>query len=342
MKGLVVLDGPDSVGKTTLAKAIEARHPGTKYIHMTYIKDDRSMFLANYRALLSAQSWIERGFLVVMDRGWISENIYAGIYRGGSGLAHDVAGLDRVVMRLAGIYVICCPKVDECVRRHGVCHSMGREMYEPDERIGQVAQRYRDVYEGLHECMQLKADRHVFEDYVQRLIDMGGMRIRPDTVSYEVNLEGDNLPKIIDGIEHLLELRQCFQHPFGLSRQTRNYVGHIAYAKWMFVGDRCNPNKGGHWPFVDYGASSRTMTKILHQLKFDETQAIWTNANDEWLVEELLDAKPSLQVVALGNSASRTLADHGITHECVYHPSFVGRFGRHEEFTSQLQNILND
>ena len=33
---IIVLDGPDAVGKTTLAKKIQERVPNTRYMHLTY------------------------------------------------------------------------------------------------------------------------------------------------------------------------------------------------------------------------------------------------------------------------------------------------------------------
>tara|TARA_R100000084_G_scaffold83769_1_gene39275 strand:+ start:382 stop:570 length:189 start_codon:yes stop_codon:yes gene_type:complete len=38
---IIVLDGPDAVGKTTLAKKIQERVPNTRYMHLTYRWKDK-------------------------------------------------------------------------------------------------------------------------------------------------------------------------------------------------------------------------------------------------------------------------------------------------------------
>ena len=52
MRGLVILEGPDACGKTTLAeKMVELW--GGKYIHLTYVKGRKAMFECQLRAQLS-------------------------------------------------------------------------------------------------------------------------------------------------------------------------------------------------------------------------------------------------------------------------------------------------
>lgn len=336
MKGLVVLDGPDAAGKTTLANALMKVNPLSYYIHMTYIKNDRQMFLANYMALVKAQILMEKGYLVVIDRGWMSENIYADVYRGGSGLAYDVRGLDRVIMRLCGIYVVCAPDPDRAVELHRVQHVAREEMYAPGPEIRKIADRYRRLWFGCApgECL-------VERDYALSLSSKGVMR-RPDCLLYDIDDQGKDIPRMIKRILGQMAMLQEQQHEFGLSRAHVNYLGMWHMADTLFVGDRINPNKRGRWPFVDYGASSRTMSKALHAIGWDETRGVWCNAHDQAdTLPDLLEARSWTHIVALGVNAHYTLESLGETsHKVVYHPSYVGRFNQHAEWHASLQQLL--
>lgn len=343
-----VLDGADAVGKTVLAEHfIKAcgtwTPPGcpeqarTKYIHMTYIKNNREMFLANYMALLRAQKWLSMGYNVILDRGWMSENIYAGVYRGGSGLAYDVRGLDRVIRRLCGIYVVCAPVVLSAVVRHATMSKKRVEMYEPDVRIAAIAQRYRDLWHGAVDVVE----RECYDDYVQHIIDRGGMRMRQDAMLYDLDERGHDLDSVLNEVLDMSKERRESQIDIGLDLNSPNFVGHAADAGFVMVGDKINPNKKGRWPFIDYGASSRTISKALHVLGVDETSLMWTNANDDPdHLKEIFEFSPDIRAVALGGNAVKKCESLGVPHKSVYHPSFVGRFGRMNDFLQQLSHAF--
>ena len=74
MKGIIVIDGCDGTGKTTLAEAICRRYDGV-YIHNTY-RWPTKMPLYHTAALHRALK-LAKTRLVVIDRLWMSEAIYA-------------------------------------------------------------------------------------------------------------------------------------------------------------------------------------------------------------------------------------------------------------------------
>lgn len=334
---LFVLDGPDACGKTTLAKRFIDNFTGT-YIHMSYIKDDKEMFRMNYMSLFKAMVQLQKGENVVIDRGWISENIYSSVYRGGSGLAYDVRGLDRVIMKLCGVYVMCVPNPESATARHKRSFDMRSEMYDPDIRITQVAQDYWGFTHGL----DFSEGKYPATDYVGTYInsDNGGFKHRRDVVSYDIDKDGAYLPRIIDAMLDVSFARQ--RHQVEWARERNNMVGHVADADVLFVGDKINPAKRGVWPFVDYGASSRVISKVLHDLDFYEPRGVWVNGCDaDNTIGEIVAAMPRLKtVIALGNNAAASCGEAGIPHKCVYHPSYVGRFQKHTEFASQLKSLL--
>lgn len=112
---LIIVEGPDGSGKTTLAKRVTAiarckaavsRHgayPGEEIIALRYLKD--VMWAVDHpRELL------------VMDRSWISEPIYGAAARGG---ACRVSDNERYVIEQAALtcgaaVVLCLPPFEAC------------------------------------------------------------------------------------------------------------------------------------------------------------------------------------------------------------------------------------
>ena len=77
---IIVLDGPDAVGKTTLANKIVEMYPNTKYLHLTYRFKDK-IFDYHTAAIRLASKWAKT-HNVIIDRWWPTEAWYATVYRG--------------------------------------------------------------------------------------------------------------------------------------------------------------------------------------------------------------------------------------------------------------------
>jgi thymidylate kinase len=105
--GIIILDGPDGSGKTTLAEYYIKQY-GARRIHLTY-RWVNNMFEYNTAAVDYAARLAAQGELVIIDRLWMSEIVYDLAYRG----QHKNPGLgrmiDRMVLKYSGIYVICLP-----------------------------------------------------------------------------------------------------------------------------------------------------------------------------------------------------------------------------------------
>lgn len=332
--GVIYLDGPDACGKTTLARRICERFDG-HYAHLTYIKDNRSMWRANYLTYWQASKWQSLGRLSVIDRGWISENIYSAIYRDGSAMGYDARGFDRVLRRLATLTVVCAPLPRSAVERHARCHADREELYAPSDKILHVAEKFWALWHGLDD---LTIDE---VDYTDCLVNRGGLKERSDCMLYDIDEHGSDLDGFIDEVMVRLGLLRAAQHPACFNHGRPNLLGHVRQADVLFVGDCINPRKNGRWPLVDYGASSRTMSQALHELGFDETRGMWTNANDpDEHVEELLE-RESLKVVALGGNAALYLDSIGVDYAPAFHPSYVRRFNKLQEFKNQLITPLS-
>lgn len=81
MSKLIIVEGPDSSGKSTLAKFI-ALHMPAMYIHATGHKSLHVAMQAYHESLLcSSVVNLKNGHNVVMDRFWPSEHVYGQVLR---------------------------------------------------------------------------------------------------------------------------------------------------------------------------------------------------------------------------------------------------------------------
>lgn len=331
--GLVILDGPDAVGKTTLARALLDGDEGG-YMHLSYdpswTDPNRTLWKLQYFSLVKAAVRWGMGKLTVIDRHWMSEQIYANVYRGGSDLNAECRQWDRVVQRLCGVYVICAPDPVSAADRHLKMNDDRHEMYPPSRQIIEVAEQFRELWLG-GDCNR--------NDYVAHLIRLGGMRVRDDAIHYDLD-DGLDLRVVCQRIRDCSNDLRLDQYPLAFEYSKGNYLGHPRYAKFLFVGERINPTKSGRWPFVDHGASSATLSNVLHDLHFDERQAMWTNAyaQDEHVAALYYAYSP--KVISLGMSASLYLEESSIPHVKVFHPAFAQRFNKVSELREQLRAAL--
>lgn len=81
--GIILLDGPDGVGKTTLAELIQKRFPHSEYIHLTYTKENNEIMGEYFETALDIAIGMSQreGKLVIIDRMYFSEQAYSKVYR---------------------------------------------------------------------------------------------------------------------------------------------------------------------------------------------------------------------------------------------------------------------
>jgi thymidylate kinase len=329
MKGIIVIDGCDGTGKTTLAKAICDKHDGV-YIHNTY-RWPSKMPLYHTAALHRALK-IARTRLVVIDRLWMSEAIYAEVYRNGSPWPNMGRMIDRIIRKVGGMYILAqSPQGHK--EKFEQLKTERKEMY---DNVDPVRKRFDQLFEGGfagHDC-----------DYAQQL-SVFGMLKRDDVLPYRYDIEGTNLDVYIDMVMSVLDSRMTKQYAPALDLRTENFAGHVHEANFIFVGDKANSKfRAVSWPFYDFGNSSEFFASALHELAFDETRAIYINANDQdgiTHIDRCLSAKPYLHLICLGNEAHASV--HSLTRRIssVYHPSYAKRFNKAGEFLLQLKEALN-
>jgi thymidylate kinase len=329
MKGIIVIDGCDGTGKTTLAEAICKRHDGV-YIHNTY-RWPSKMPLYHTAALHRALK-IARTRLVVIDRLWMSEAIYAEVYRNGSPWPHMGRMIDRIIRKVGGLYILT-QSPEGHREKFEKLKSEREEMY---DNVDRVRERYDQLFEGGFAGHDT--------DYCQQL-SVFGMRLRDDVLPYRYDVEGTNLDVYIDMAMSVLQSRMAKQYAPALHLYTQNFAGHLHEAKMIFVGDKTNSKmRAIDWPFYDFGNCSEFFASVLHDLNFNETKAVYVNAhnsNGPLYVNDCLRVKPYMKVICLGNQAYETMSAFTRNIHKVMHPSYAKRFNKRDEFLLELKGVIN-
>lgn len=114
---LIILEGADNCGKSTLGRTI-AKHCGGVYLHATG-KGRLPMAMKEYHSNLLdiAEENIRLDHTVVIDRHWPSEYIYGNIFRPlTKDHEYDCDEMHKRILSLGGIYVYVSSK--SAVTRH--------------------------------------------------------------------------------------------------------------------------------------------------------------------------------------------------------------------------------
>jgi hypothetical protein len=324
---IIILEGPDGVGKTTLGQYM-AKRLGADYIHLTYRWPDH-MFEYHTAAIRWA---IRKSHKrpVIIDRWWPSEALYAAEFRGGSKWSQMGRMMDRVARKHGAIYVYCLPDdLVEYEKRFDKLKTEREEMY--DSVLG-VAKRYLKLWSG-------DACHEANENYADLLVRTGGVKNREDHVYYTIEKYGHIMDYFTDLVAARSAERVASQLPN--SMDNPNMLGHLKEAQYLFVGEQVNPKYNNlYWPWYDYGHSSLYLSEALQQVPAREELFMWANARDHdglanRLIKQVVDVKPEIKVIAVGSIAAR---EAGVPiFEQVKHPAYVKRF---EGGTDTMREIL--
>lgn len=104
---LIIVEGPDGAGKTTLAKAI-SEETGAEYIHAG---PPRAHPMAEYICELPRHD-------AVLDRWHLGEMIYGPLYRGQAGMTSlQFAALEQFLEQRGAVVVLCTGTTRQLVER---------------------------------------------------------------------------------------------------------------------------------------------------------------------------------------------------------------------------------
>jgi GTPase SAR1 family protein len=318
MKGIIVLDGPDACGKTTLANTIKevCKKINVPYYYQHAEYKFKNRMFCYHEALVRRAIKFSQSGIAVIDRLHWSEYVYSTIYRGSSKWPLQWRYFDRLLQKYAALNVICVADTAEEVRSwHKIALEKREEMY--DNRMDEIASQYISI---------LNARDHR-RDYIQ----YNWMRERLNTEGFAAML--------------LTELRELRAEQPGNYLRENSYeiLGNVSTAEYLFIGERLN-NKSRHqiWPFWEYANSSLHLTQTLDKLNFDESKAVWVNYYDNPdTIGELLEYNKNLKLITLGQRLGEKLWNKGIKSVFTYHPSYAKRFNL-ELYDKHLEKALKN
>ena len=133
-RGLIVIEGPDCTGKTTLCGELQRLCPDALYIHATYPYENTSDVRVYHLNLLRRAMQESERRLVLLDRLWPSELVYGKVHRGGAQHPGYEVPLDRLVRKVAGIYVFALHGAREGYLAFAArCRHEGRQEFYPTQ-----------------------------------------------------------------------------------------------------------------------------------------------------------------------------------------------------------------
>jgi hypothetical protein len=334
LKGIIILEGADGTGKTTLARALVKRYDAF-YIHNGLWPDIWKRHLATVDLAIKRS----QKQLVIIDRLWLSEQIYGDTFRDGPAYDLGARCLDRALLRYGAVTVLC-------VRRDFAGHmkhfeELKRTRVEKFARMEMVAQRYLDLASG-----NLAADG---KWYYNQLTQFQDYPLRDDVLVYDFEIAGISAKLLDIAMDTIVGRVYALRRHAGETFATDlpNLTGNPRDPRYLFVGEQLSPracNRAAPFLWNDEMSSATYFNKQLHKLKFREDQALWTNAiGHDWLrfLRDHLSA--TTRVIALGGIAARRVEELSFPNAAsIPHPQWARRFqAQHpEKYRTLLQEAL--
>lgn len=338
MTGIIVIDGCDCTGKTTLAQAIcdEVGEDKSKYMHLSF---DPTWDMWRYQtdALINAIALSDIK-TVVVDRLWPSENIYADTYRDGVGIGIATRMMHRMLLRFGAIYVIAAPPTEMVVANHRELKKSRDEMYAD---VSEVSDRFLNLVHG-------SVTRPNTGSYAEQLAALGGVITDTHWFQYDIAKHPKkDIKSCVKGLLSCLEIvRDGLTYQPGLNPNWGNLAGRVGNRSTLLVGDVSGKKHILNWPFYENGGCSLYLTKALHAAYIPEEEMCLMNANDPGTTAEQLKevADNCKKVIALGANASSKLHDLHIFHEKIRHPQHARRFDHSDvsTYAEELKDALSN
>lgn len=338
-KGIIVLDGPDACGKTTLAghiKEICSAHNVPYYYQHANYKFKNRMF--NYHEVIvkRAAEFVENyNGIAVIDRLHFSEMIYSKIFRGGSKWPLQYRYFERLINTYAGIQVICAPdNPQQALVWHKKAKQERAEMF--DTRIDDIAQEFINIYNKFHM-------RNDFYFYNRMLFH---------------NSQKTKIKYFIEGMLRNVTMRREKQFSPALNPNNKKILGYIPdvkvfiivanfeYKEKFYQEEKKNKYLQRH-PMWGHQGNSLKFTQLLEELDQSELELGFVRfdldeENDNFLdllayYEEVIQNKFCYLVTnpTIGRRISRYKLKKNIFNQYSFTPSFF-KYDNSKEILGKL------
>ncbi len=162
MAKVIILEGPDGAGKTTLARALEKR--GYRYHHEGPPSPNVDL-LVHYALVLDRA--IRSGDRVVIDRLHVGESVYGPLLRGVDRISSWGQIILQRIIRGGGVLeVFCLPPERVCFGNWYARHQVGKELVETSSDFHEIYKAYVDI------SKHPRHSRAVTYDYTQWSLDL--------------------------------------------------------------------------------------------------------------------------------------------------------------------------
>jgi thymidylate kinase len=157
---IIILEGPDGGGKTTLAETLRAQLQSNRMTHV--IKHgpykgvgSEDLCKMYFRSMSQALTYDDN---VIMDRSWLSEPIYGRVYRDGTSRIDMPRRrmLERVALARGAVVIHCQPDFELCAETF--------KARQPIEYLDNLEQ-LRDVYDEYEQLAQQTSLPVIHYDY---------------------------------------------------------------------------------------------------------------------------------------------------------------------------------
>lgn len=144
---IIIIEGPDGAGKTTLVKKLLAEHPSATQVHFGAPASDKEAY--DYY-LVYAQAILDTSDtdLVLFDRSWYSDAVYGPIMRGRVEMSTiHIKLLEALAKQHGGAHVIYCTAPLNVLWRR--CNVRGETYVTSKDTLEQLRATYETV---MSEC----------------------------------------------------------------------------------------------------------------------------------------------------------------------------------------------
>ncbi len=140
---IIIVDGPDGSGKSTLIEKLLMSHPGSHKVHFGTPADDAAAY-AYWEVYAQAIKEAGTASVVIFDRSWLSDMVYGPVMRGRQEMtALHAEMLEGMVVSHGGGLVIYCTAPTRTLWMR--CNSRGETYIKSIEQLDEIASLYIPV-----------------------------------------------------------------------------------------------------------------------------------------------------------------------------------------------------